>query len=44
MGAIVLTLQDLKVAATESLAKAFAGNDVPVHVVQAAIAVLQMQG
>lgn len=35
-----MTRDELKQAAVESLAKAFRGDEVPVHVVQAAVAII----
>ena len=39
-----MSVQELKAAATDLLAKAFKGEDVPAHVVQAAVTILYMQG
>lgn len=36
-----MTIQELKQVAFECLAKAFKGEEIPVHVVQAAVAVSQ---
>ena len=37
-----MSIQDLKQAAVDVLAKAFGGADVPAHVVQAAVTILHM--